>query len=153
MSMAATTRFVTLLALVRESSRLMVEDLVDRLHDAGFQDITAAHQPVFENIDRDGTRLTVLAARSGKTHQTMGELVQGLERRGYLERRRDPADGRARVVHLTTHGRALVRRAIAEIEEIEAGWIRQLKASGCTADVKAMLDTALRARHAGSKSS
>src|SRR5262249_35571893 len=50
-------------ALVRKSVRLMVDELVPRLHAAGYDDITAAHQAVFENIDRDGTRITTLATR------------------------------------------------------------------------------------------
>src|SRR4051794_11814972 len=104
-------RIVTALTLARQSVRLMVDELVARLHAAGYDDITAAHQAVFENIDRDGSRLTTLAVRSGMAHQSMGELVHALERAGYVERRPDPADGRARIILLTDKGQALVRQA------------------------------------------
>src|SRR6266511_3487665 len=79
-------RAITLISLFRSTAQLMVEELIERLHAAGYQDTTAAHHPVFENIDPEGTRLTVLAARAGMTHQSMSELVQVLEGRGYLER-------------------------------------------------------------------
>lgn len=115
-------RHVTLIARFRQVSQMLVEDLVQRLHAAGFPDVTPAYQAVFENIDRHGTRLTVLAARAEMTHPSMSELVNLLVRRGYVERRPDPSDGRARVVHLTRHGRQAVRAALAAIAEIEADW-------------------------------
>jgi len=143
------SRVVTLIALFRETARLMVEELVERLHAAGYRDHTAAHHPVFENIDREGTRrLTVLAARAGMTHQSMGELVQTLERRGYLERRSDPSDGRATLVRLTAHGREAVRRAVAEIAEIESAWLERFGRAGLDADLRALLEATLREREA-----
>jgi DNA-binding MarR family transcriptional regulator len=115
-------RRVTLIALFRHTAQRMVAELVEALHDAGYTDISATHQAVFENLDPDGTRLTVLAARAGITHQSMGELVQELERRGYLERVADPTDGRARIVRLTRRGRQVVRVAVETIAQIEARW-------------------------------
>jgi DNA-binding MarR family transcriptional regulator len=141
-------RVVTLIALFRETARLMVEELVERLHAAGYHDHTAAHHPVFENIDRNGTRLTTLAARAGMTHQSMGELVRTLERRGYLERRSDPSDGRATLVLLTGRGREAVRRAVDEIAEIEADWLQRFRRAGLDADLRAVLEAALREREA-----
>ena len=141
-------RVITLIALFRETARLMVEELVERLHAAGYRDQTAAHHPVFENIDREGTRLTVLAARAGMTHQSMSELVQTLERRGYLERRPDSSDGRATLVLLTRKGRQAARRAINEIAEIEAAWLERFKRAGLEVDLRALLETALREREA-----
>ena len=142
------SRVVTLIALFRAVARLMVDELVERLHAAGYRDHTAAHHPVFENIDREGTRLTVLAARAGMTHQSMGELVRTLERRGYLERRSDPSDGRVTLVLLTAHGREAARRAVAEIAEIEAAWRERLRRSGLDVDLHAVLEAALREREA-----
>ena len=135
---------ITIVTLVRQSAHLMVDELVQRLHAAGYTDITASHQAVFENIDPDGTRLTTLAARSGITHQSMGELVHALARAGYVERRADPTDGRARRIHLTSKGRALVRRALVEIGEIETVWREQLRAAGYDVDLRALLEPAVR---------
>jgi DNA-binding MarR family transcriptional regulator len=139
-------RVSTLLTVIRQTARVMVDDLVARLHAAGYHDITAAHQSVFENIDRDGTRLTTLAERSGITHQSMGELVQALERAGYLHRRPDPTDRRARLIHLTEKGSDLVRHAITHSNEIEAAWHQQLQQAGHNIQLKALLETALPTR-------
>jgi DNA-binding MarR family transcriptional regulator len=130
----------------------MVEELVERLHAAGYHDHTAAHHPVFENIDREGTRLTALAARAGMTHQSMGELVRTLERRGYLERGPDPSDGRATLVLPTGRGREAVRRAVEEMAEIEADWLERFRRAGLDADLRAWLEAALHGREEEHKS-
>jgi DNA-binding MarR family transcriptional regulator len=101
---------------------------------------------VFENIDPEGTRLTVLAARAGTTHQAMGELVEVLERRGYLERRPDPSDGRVRLVSLTAKGRRAVRTAVEEIAAIEAAWLDRFSRAGFEGDLRALLEAGLRER-------
>lgn len=132
-------RRVTLIGLFRRASQLMVNELVERLAAAGYDDLPPAYHPVFENIDRDGTRLTTLAARAGLTHQSMGELVGTLEARGYLERKPDPFDRRARLVCLTDKGRQMVRVALQEIAAIEAEWLRRLAIGD-----EATLDGALR---------
>jgi DNA-binding MarR family transcriptional regulator len=110
------------------------------------EDMTAAHHPLFESIDPGGTRLTVLAARAGMTHQSMGELVRGLELGGYLERRADPSDGRARLVALTPTGRAAVRLAVKEIGAIEAAWLERVRAAGIELDARALLEAGLQQR-------
>jgi len=137
-------RVITLITLFRRTARLMVDELLEGLHDAGYEDQTAAHHPVFENIDPEGTRLTVLAARAGMTHQSMGELVQALESRGYVERRVDPKDSRARLVRLTPLGRRSVRRAIDEIAEIESAWLERFRRAGLRDDLHDVLAGALR---------
>ena len=136
-------RQVTLISLFRRTAHLMVAELVDRLAAAGYPDLPAATHPVFENLDRDGTRLTDLAARADMTHQSMGELIDTLERRGYVERRPDPGDGRARLVCLTAKGREMVRVALREIGAIEAQWTQAWEAAGLRSDLRTALEQAL----------
>jgi DNA-binding MarR family transcriptional regulator len=50
----------------------------------------------------------------------MGELVDHLERRGYVERRLDPRDGRAKIVVPTEKGRWGIKAAAERIAQIEA---------------------------------
>jgi DNA-binding MarR family transcriptional regulator len=137
------TRQVTLISLVRRTAHLMVAELVERLAAAGYPDLPAATHPVFENLDRDGTRLTDLAARADMTHQSMSELIDTLEQRGYVERRPDPADGRARLVCLTIKGRRMIRIALREIAAIEANWAQASKADGRRGDLRSVLEHAL----------
>jgi DNA-binding MarR family transcriptional regulator len=129
--------------MFRQTSKLMVDELTERLRAAGDVHCTPAHHPVFENIDPDGTRLTVLAERAAMTHQSMSELVSTMAAIGYLERVRDPADGRAKLVRLTPYGRQMVRIAVAVIAEIEREWLDRFRRAGFDIDVRAMLDAGL----------
>jgi putative transposase len=65
------------------------------------------------------------AARAQMTHQSMSELVVGLEAAGFVQRVPDPADGRAKLICLTPLGRRVVRKAVEEIANIEAAWFQQ----------------------------
>lgn len=83
------------------------------------------HQPaVTQQLwDRpDGMRLTELAAGAGMTKQSMGELVDQMEASGYVERVRDPTDGRARLVRLTPRGWEMARLARQRVREIQEQW-------------------------------
>src|SRR2546425_12933772 len=115
-------RVITLIALLRRTSRRMVEEITERMEADGYPDAPSRHHPLFENIDPEGTRVTVLAARAGITHQAMTQLVTELEERGIVERVADPSDGRARLVRLTDDGRKRVRAALEQIAAIEAKW-------------------------------
>jgi len=139
-------RHVTLISLLRRTRHLMVGEVTKRLEASGFPDSPPSFHPIFENLDPDGTRLTVIAARAGLTHQAVGEVVAELERRGYVERRPDPDDRRARLVCLTDDGKALVRAAIGHITEIEAEWAARWRAGGLSGDVRAGLAAALGSR-------
>jgi DNA-binding MarR family transcriptional regulator len=145
--MSSEDRIVTLIALLRRTSRAMVDEITERMEAAGFPDSPPRHHPVFESLDPEGTRLTVLAARAGMTHQAMGELVRELEDRGLVERVEDPSDGRARLVRLTGDGRDVVRAAVREIAAIERRWARRWKDAGLEGDLRAALEAALRDEH------
>ena len=88
---------------------------------AGFSDLRPSHGNVMEQLSYvDGLRLGELAERAGMTAQSMGELVDDLERRGYVERRPDPTDRRAKRVHLTAKGRATRSAAAKAATRMEA---------------------------------
>ena len=103
--------------LVRMLRRFRAE-LLERMR-AGYADARDAHMHVFGNIDWSGTRLTELAARAGMAPPSMAELVDELERAGYLERRPDPTDRRAKLICLTRSGRRVVTQALRAVREIE----------------------------------
>jgi DNA-binding MarR family transcriptional regulator len=88
----------------------------------GVDGIRPAHLQVFGTIKADGSRLTDLASAAGLSLSAMAELVDDLESSGYLERRPDPADGRAKLVCLTASGWRAIRTGRAMIEQIETDW-------------------------------
>jgi len=99
------------------------QELTDRLSAAGYGDIRPGHGCVFGGIDPDrGSRLTDLAERAMMTKQSVGEVTSDLEKRGYVERVPDPADGRAKIIRLTPRGHEAYQTGRALIDEIEAEW-------------------------------
>ena len=57
-------------------------------------------------------RLTVLADAAGLSLSRVSRILDGLERRGLVERRGDDVDTRAKNAHLTPEGLELVRAAL-----------------------------------------
>jgi DNA-binding MarR family transcriptional regulator len=92
----------------------------------GYRDLREPHLHIFGNLGIDGVRLTELAARAQLSLATTSELVSELERLGYLERRPDPADGRAKLIFPSPQGRQALDDAGDRVAEIEQHWSRLL---------------------------
>jgi DNA-binding MarR family transcriptional regulator len=94
--------------------------IVEGVNAAGFLQ-RPAHSAVMSHIDIDGgTRLSTIAARANITPQAVGELVDDLERLGYVVRQPDPDDRRAKRIVLTDRGRESVAAALDTIATLEA---------------------------------
>jgi DNA-binding MarR family transcriptional regulator len=96
------------------------EEFFDRLAAAGFDDLHPRHRAVLAYLDEDGIRATDLARLSGRHKQIVGRLVDELEVLGYVERRPDPQDRRAKLVVPTERGLAQLRLGDEIVAEIEA---------------------------------
>jgi DNA-binding MarR family transcriptional regulator len=100
--------------LFRTAYNLLSQAVFNHLAASGFGDLRPAHGNVLERLTYvNEARLSVMASKAGMTAQSMGELVDDLEQRGYLTRRNDPADRRAKLVRLTAKG-SRVSAAAAE---------------------------------------
>lgn len=102
--------------------------ILAHLHERGFGDLTLAQMRIAARIDEEGSRLTALAASAQVTKQTAGFLVDQLERAGYVERRPDPSDARARLVVGSGRGYAAQLAAREAEAQIEAEWTAHLGA-------------------------
>jgi DNA-binding MarR family transcriptional regulator len=100
--------------------RAFRDDLASGTHD--YADIREPHYQIFGNIRMGGIRLTELASRAQLSLAATSELVNDLETTGYLTRRPDPADGRAKLIDLTARGRRALGDAGVRVAEIEARW-------------------------------
>lgn len=96
--------------------------IMDALRAAGFDDLTVAQCRIGQRLSPDGTRITDLAEQAGVTKQTAGALVDELERTGYVVRKPDPSDARARLVFLSERGKRLCAAAAVEVTKVEAEW-------------------------------
>jgi DNA-binding MarR family transcriptional regulator len=115
-------------ALFEAARGLIFEEFHRRLADEGYGDIRNTHGCVFRFVEPEGSRLTYLAERAGYTKQAVGEVVDDLERMGYVERVPDPDDRRAKIIHPTKRGQASMRAARTIFAEIEARWALELGA-------------------------
>ena len=106
--------------LLVQMTRLFRKELFVRLGDqAGLAGIRPSHLHVFANMVGGGRRLTELADAASMSLSSMQELVDDLERRGIVERQRDPSDRRAKLIVLTDKGLAALAPAGSIIEELE----------------------------------
>ncbi|XVV00662.1 MarR family winged helix-turn-helix transcriptional regulator [Actinosynnema sp. CA-248983] len=87
------------------------EQLYARLAEEGFDDLHPRHGAVPAFLDPAGIRATELAELSGRHQQVVGTVVDELEALGHVQRRPDPADRRAKLVHPTVRGLAQMRAA------------------------------------------
>jgi DNA-binding MarR family transcriptional regulator len=104
------------------SARLLFavqDELYSRLEEAGYGELTRLHGAVIAHLDEEGTRATELARRSGRQKQIIGRIVDELEDLGYVERRPEQVDRRAKLVVPTERGREVMRLSDEIILDIE----------------------------------
>ncbi len=131
----------TNLAVLMREAFVAVNDLVlARLAERGHGDVRAAHGAVFQYLDDTGTTVSVLAERAQITKQAMAELVHYLEARGYVFRKPDPDDRRAKLVLPTERGREVVAIAQDLVPQLEQRIITVLGAERVES-LRADLDT------------
>lgn len=68
---------------------------------------------------RDGMKMTALAADLDLTKVAVGGLIERMETGGFVERRSDSRDARAKRVYLTSEGISLVNRIREHVEKVE----------------------------------
>ncbi|MCB9740082.1 MAG: MarR family transcriptional regulator [Deltaproteobacteria bacterium] len=111
----------SLLQVLFKAARLANEEAIGRVREAlGDDRIRVTHTNLFPHIPFEGIRLTALAARLGISKQAVQQLVDELDALGVLERRPDPADGRARLICWTERGRAGLVHGIGILDGLAA---------------------------------
>ena len=100
--------------LLRAASLAFDAAVIARVRALGgpHRDLKATDLGLLSSLDEDGTRIGVLARRNQLTTQAISQLVDGLQAAGWVERRPDPDDARARLVAWTPEG--LDRMAVAK---------------------------------------
>lgn len=107
-----------LVHLLREFRRELFEPAAE----GGYPDIRPPHLQIFGNLDVAGIRLTALADRAQLSLAAASELVNELQELGYLERKPDTTDRRAKLIVPTARGRQALRDARDRVAEIEQHW-------------------------------
>lgn len=101
---------------------------------AGYEDIHPSFGYVARNLDASPLTLTELAERLDITAPGALKIVQAMEDTGYLERRDDPNDARAKRLYLTKRGDAALATARSFHAQFESKLAKRLSAT----DVKTL---------------
>jgi len=102
--------------------------MIQRLHERGFRDLDVPHLNLLLFPGPEGMKPSELAARMRASKQSVNHLLGQLERSGYLERRDDRDDLRARRIHLTARGRSIALTLREAVLEVERDWEQKLGA-------------------------
>jgi DNA-binding MarR family transcriptional regulator len=106
--------------LLRTAYNALSVNIYRLVLEAGLGDMRPAHGNAMEMLAiEDGLRLTDIAARAGMAAQSMGELIDDLVAKEYLERRADPEDRRAKRIYLTPKGRATAEASRVAVTSVE----------------------------------
>jgi DNA-binding MarR family transcriptional regulator len=112
--------------LLAKASARFNERLVAGFAERDFPEVRASYGSVLMPLfQQDDLRIGELAERAALSKQSMTALVRACEDAGLVERRRDPADGRAFRVRLTSRGRRFQRVAQAILADLD-GEVRAL---------------------------
>ena len=106
--------------LLRSAYNALSASIYRAVMESGAADMRPAHGNAMEMLAiRDGLRLTDIAAQAGMAPQSMGELIDDLIDKGYVDRRPDPADRRAKRLYLTAKGRATTAASRTAVDAVE----------------------------------
>jgi DNA-binding MarR family transcriptional regulator len=124
--------------LCRQAHQTLATYLEEQLKAKGWSGLRAAHVSLLATIEPEGSRLTTLAARGGRTKQTAAQLVTHLLRHDLVQLQPDPVDRRAKIYVPTR--RALQLLADSErIVEHYRGWLETTLGSRATAQLRRSL--------------
>jgi DNA-binding MarR family transcriptional regulator len=96
--------------------------IYSRVRSAGFEDLQPMHVMLFRYPTIEGLRPGQLAEQAGLSKQAVNDLLRQLEDLGYLQRKRDPDDGRARLISLTEKGHTLMDFMFTASRQIADEW-------------------------------
>ena len=97
----------------------LADEVQRRIAAEGHAELRMADGVVFQHLVPGPQTIGALAERLGVSQQAASKAVADLERRGYVRREADPADGRARRAALTARGEDAIaagRRHRAAVE-------------------------------------
>ncbi|MFJ7887357.1 MarR family winged helix-turn-helix transcriptional regulator [Lysinibacillus xylanilyticus] len=115
-----------LTSLLSLSLSTSINELHDKLSELGFEDIRPVHGFMFKYITPNGATGIELAEYLGITKQAVSNMVDYLEKSGYVMRKANPTDKRGKIIVLTERGWLVVKAKEKIITEIEARWIEYI---------------------------
>ncbi len=109
-------------ALLRIPYQALTRRIQQGLMAAGYPEFHASHMAVMQHIQPGGSGMSEIAEQTHMSKQALNYLVEFLEGQGYVQRRIDPHDGRAKLLYLTAQGKEVERQARQIIKNSEVEW-------------------------------
>lgn len=124
---ASPSHLAALLERARRSTRMDAERFVVA---SGLQDrfpgIRGSLARLLSLLPAGGARIGDMAPVAGTTKQALGPLFDELEAGGFVESRRDPSDGRARILVRTDIGDEVVKASTELWEHLADGYAAEI---------------------------
>lgn len=108
--------------LLMLGSRTIIDDLHKRLAQIGYDDVRPAHGFAFQRIAPHGATGNEIAEFLDITKQAASEMVDYLEKHGYVKRQPHPTDRRGKIVILTDRGWGCLQESAAILSYLGAQW-------------------------------
>lgn len=140
---------VPIARLLAMAYRMLMDDLHERLRDAGWHDVRPAFGFVLLAARAEPTTATDIAALMGTTKQAASKLIAAMDSAGYVRRSVGASDARRRDVELSPRGRELLEAVEAIYAELEAEWAAVIGVRGVTR-LRSDLSRVVVDRHDGS---
>jgi len=130
--------------LLAKASQRWNELLGERFAAHGYAEVRPAYGSILVPLfQEDGLRLGELARRARLAKQTMTTMVRLLERDALVERERDPADGRASLIRLTSRAkrfRPVAEEVLRDLDEQLAARVDPNQRAALKAALKEVID-------------
>lgn len=107
--------------LIRKPYFEIMERLYVQLQEEGYEGSNTMYSSIFQFI-KDGQKLTDLARLTNTSKQHVKFLLGNLQEIGYIQKRKDPNDGRAVIYSLTKKGEERRERSLQILTIIEKEW-------------------------------
>lgn len=124
--------------LLGQAYQAFVQDMHAELAARGHRVLGASYGYVLRSLAETALTASQLGERLGITAQGAAKVVDEMVKHGYVERRADPADKRAKLLHLSDRGRDMLDTVRAVHAEYERALIEKVGADQ-VATVRAVL--------------
>ena len=112
--------------LLGVSLYLQSEIMRTLLEQCGHSALRISYEPYIAIIGTNGARLSDIADLLGISRQAANQTANQIEAAGYIERKADPSDGRAKLLIATRQGLRLRQDGAREAARLQAQMIKSL---------------------------
>jgi DNA-binding MarR family transcriptional regulator len=102
--------------------RFMAEGATTRLAGRGYPGIRPAHDFALRAVAAGAASVSEVGRHTSVSKQAAAKTIAFLEQSAYVERSRDPRDGRRARLTVTDRGHALMREGEAVFDELREQW-------------------------------